>query len=56
MSYSDTDLFSSCHDLARYQLMEGNTGLLAYRYMKAAQVSVYDFEYNRNLLFSFYFV
>jgi hypothetical protein len=29
----------SCHDLARYQLMEGNTGLMTYRYMKAAQVS-----------------
>ncbi|XP_033608908.1 uncharacterized protein LOC117282021 isoform X2 [Cryptotermes secundus] len=28
---------TNCHDLARYQLVEGNTGLMTYRYMKAAQ-------------------
>ncbi|PSN53954.1 hypothetical protein C0J52_12516 [Blattella germanica] len=32
---------ANCQDLARYHLMEGNSGLLTYRYMKAAQISAW---------------
>jgi hypothetical protein len=30
---------TNCHDLARYQLVDGNTGLQAYNCMKVAQIS-----------------
>ncbi|XP_021917125.1 uncharacterized protein LOC110828591 isoform X3 [Zootermopsis nevadensis] len=32
---------TNCHDLTRYQLLEGNTGLMTYQYMKAAQISAW---------------
>ncbi|GFG28406.1 hypothetical protein Cfor_11334 [Coptotermes formosanus] len=38
-SFQDDMDETNCHDLARYQLMEGNTGLLTYKYMKVAQIS-----------------